>query len=91
MAANPIPAPQVPDEQGPGPGGGFASPAPPVQDPRAANALKRSLDIVSASRLLAQDYPQVTSEVRQINDLVAKMQMKIKGGQQQPEPMAPPV
>lgn len=79
------------ESQGPGPGGGFASPAPPVEDTRAATALQASLTIVSATRRLGQDYPQVIPEVRQINDLVQRMQMKIKGGQQRPETQAPPV
>ena len=93
MASLPIPAPVMPEAQasGPGPGGGFISPAPAVEDPRASQALRSSLDIVSAARRLANDFPQVSTEVQQINDLVARMQMKIKGGQQRAETQAPPV
>lgn len=92
MAAGPIPAPQSdPSQAGPGPGGGFASPAPAVSDPRASDALQSTLTIVSNARRLADQFPQCTPEVKQINDLMQKIQAKIKGGQQQPEPQAPPV
>jgi hypothetical protein len=94
MASLPIPAPAGPETSenpGPGPGGGFISPAPAVQDTGATHALQASLVIVSSARRLAEQYPQVTAEVRQINDLVSKMQMKIKGSQQPSEPQAPPV
>lgn len=77
--------------QGPGPGGGFVSPAPAIEDSRASNALQATLTIVSNARRLAEDYPQVTPEVRQINDLMQRIQMKIKGGQQPAETQAPPL
>lgn len=76
---------------GPGPGGGFISPAPAVSDMRAANALQATLTIVSNARRLAEEYPQVTPEVRQINDLMQRIQMKIKGSQQPAETQAPPL
>lgn len=94
MNPSPVQAPDVPADPtqgGPGPGGGFVSPAPPVEDAQASMALRSTLDIVSTSRRLAASYPQVTPEVQQINDLVAKMMAKIKGGQQRPESQAPPV
>ena len=78
-------------DTGPGPGGGFASPAPAISDPRASDALQATLTIVSASRRLAEQFPQVTPEARQINDLVQQMQAKIKGGQQPAETQAPPL
>jgi hypothetical protein len=40
---------------------------------------------------LAEQFPQVTPEVRQINNLMQQIQAKIKGGQQPPETQAPPV
>lgn len=88
MASQPIPPPQSP---GPGPGGGFASPAPAQDDQGAAELLKLSLNIVSSSRMIAMKVPAATPEVRQINDLVAQIQAKIKGGQPVPEGQAPPV
>lgn len=50
-----------------------------------------ALTIVANSRMLAQKYPQVTPEVRQINDLVSQIQGKIVGNQAPSEPQAPPV
>ena len=92
MAAAPIPAPgPSPDQSTPGPGGGFASPAPAQDDGRAAAALQSTLTIVSNARRLAEQFPQVTPEVRQINNLMQQIQAKIKGGQQPPETQAPPV
>jgi len=94
VASFPTPAPQSNQDQqgqGPGPGGGFASPAPAVEDQGAAQMLKLSLGIVSAARMLAQRVPAVTPEVQQINDLVARMQAKIKAQQAPAESQAPPV
>lgn len=94
MASSPIPAPQFsggdPD-QGPGVGGGFASPAEAQVDEGSAQLLKSSLTIVANARMIAQKVPAATPEVRQINDLVARIQMKIKQGQAPAEPQAPPV
>jgi hypothetical protein len=53
--------------------------------------LQSTLTIVSNARKLAEDFPQVTPEVRQINDLMQRIQAKIKGGQQPAETQAPPV
>ncbi len=91
MATAPIPAPEAPGAVGPGPGGGFVSPAPPVEDARASNALQATLTIVSNARRLADQYPQVTPEVRQINDLMQRIQAKIKAGQAPVETQAPPL
>lgn len=41
--------------------------------------------------MLAQRVPAVTPEVQQINDLVARMQAKIKAQQAPAESQAPPV
>jgi ATP phosphoribosyltransferase len=49
------------------------------------------MTIVSNARMIANKFPQTTSEVRQINDLVAQIQGKIKQNQPQQEPAAPPV
>lgn len=54
-------------------------------------ALKMSLEIVKNARMLATKYPQVSSEAREINDAVSRMQGKIRGQGQQAEPQAPPV
>ena len=67
------------------------SPAPAIQDSRASNALQATLTIVSNARRLAEEFPQVTPEVRQINDLMQRIQAKIKGGQQPAETQAPPL
>ena len=88
MAAAPVPPPQ---STGPGPGGGFPSPAPAVEDQGAGTLLRLSLGIVSAARMIANKVPQATPEVRQINDLVAQIQAKIKASQAPAEPQAPPV
>jgi hypothetical protein len=50
-----------------------------------------SLGIVANARMIATKVPGASDEVRQINDLVAKIQGKIKGGQPAPQSMAPPV
>jgi len=89
MAAAPVPPPDT--GQGPGPGGGFSSPAPPVNDPGAAQLLKLLMTIVSSARMIATKVPGATNEVRQINDLVAQIQGKVKQQQPQQEPAAPPV
>lgn len=92
MAAAPIPAPASdPNGSGPGPGGGMISPAPAIGDAQASNALQATLTIVSNARRLADQYPQVSPEVRQINDLMQRIQAKIKAGQQPAETQAPPV
>ncbi len=87
--AFPVQAPEV--SAGPGPGGGFASPAPAVEDNGAMILLRLSQQIVSSARMIAQKVPSTTPEVRQINDLVGQLQMKIKGNQAPPEAQAPPV
>ena len=69
----------------------MVSPAPAIQDSRASNALQATLTIVSNARRLAEEFPQVTPEVRQINDLMQRIQAKIKGGQQPAETQAPPL
>lgn len=90
MAAAPIPAPGG-DPTSPGPGGGFVSPAPAINDSRASNALQATLTVVSNVRRLADEFPQVSPEAREIMNLMQRIQMKIKGGQQPAETQAPPV
>ena len=89
MAFAPVPPPDV--AAGPGPGGGFSSPAPGVADQGAMQLLNLSLTIVYSARMIAQKVPAATPEVKQINDLVSQIQAKIKGNQAPPEPQAPPV
>jgi len=92
MATTPIPAPvSSADSQGPGAAGGFASPAPAVEDQGAATLLKLLMTIVSSSRMIGQKVPGTVPEVRQINDLVQRMQAKIVAQKAPTEPMAPPV
>lgn len=93
MATAPTPAPVVDDQQqtSPGPGGGFPSPAPAQSDERSAQLLKVMLGVVSSMRVVAQQVPAATSEVRQINDLVSQVIGKIKGRGPQAETQAPPV
>jgi 5-enolpyruvylshikimate-3-phosphate synthase len=67
------------------------SPAPPVEDTKAANALAATLTIAQNVRLITQDFPQAMETGRQILDLLQQMQAAVKGGQQPPETQAPPV
>ena len=93
MATSPFPAPVAddPNQPGPGPGGGFASPAPAQNDPRAAELLRVMLGVVSTIRAVAQQVPSATAEVKQINDMVARVIGKIKGAGPTAETQAPPV
>lgn len=99
MATSPVPAPSgalgsAPSQysqQGPGPGGGFPSPAPAQTDERGAQLLKVLLGVVSSMRVVAQQVPAATSEVRQINDLVAQVIGKVKSSAPPAETQAPPV
>jgi hypothetical protein len=49
------------------------------------------MTIVSSSRMIGQKVPGTVPEVRQINDLVQRMQAKIVAQKAPTEPMAPPV
>jgi len=49
------------------------------------------MTIVQNARMIGEKYPQTTSKVRQINDLVAQMIQDVKGSQGPTEPKAPPV
>ena len=94
MATGPIPAPVAPTDasaSNPGPGGGFPSPAPAQTDPRAAEMLRILLGVVTSMKMIAQTVPAATSEVRQINDLVAQILAKVKAGGPAAETQAPPV
>lgn len=78
------------DSQGPGVGGGFAAPAPAQPDQGAMQMLEMVRTMVTTARMIAQKVPAAVPEVRQINDLIARIQAKIVQGQQAPQPMAPP-
>ena len=60
-------------------------------NPRAEAALQMVRGIVGPARQIAVKFPQVSSEVRQIMDLVSKIQQKISQAGPNAEPMAPPV
>lgn len=53
--------------------------------------MKAVIATVGQMRMLANKYPQITPEVRQINDLLAQINGKIQGSGPQAEPQAPPV
>lgn len=96
MATPPIPAPPGGSfgggqSNGPGPGGGFSSPAAAQSDGRGAQLLKILLDVVSSMRVVANQVPAATAEVRQINDLVAQVIGKVKSSAPPAETQAPPV
>ena len=88
----PSPGEQGESQQGPGPGpgGGFPSPAPAQPDPN-REALVHVRGIVQGTRMLAQRYPAVAGEARQINDLIARILQKIQQSGPAPQPAAPPV
>ncbi len=98
MATSPI----VP----PPPGGSApdqSSPAQPMTSPPAVSpdpqqsggmanqAAFSTLNIVQNARSLAQQFPSVAPEVRQINDLCQKIQMKIAQQADSGQPAAPPI
>lgn len=60
-------------------------------DNGAAMAFDLVRTIVAASRRLGMKYPIALTEVRAINDAVARLQQKILQSQPAAEPMAPPV
>ena len=93
MAAAPVPAPSSndPSQTNPGPGGGFPSPQPAQSDGRGAEMLKQLLGVVSTLRVVAQQVPAASSEIRQINDLVSQVIGKVKGSGPATETQAPPV
>jgi len=88
MASTPIPAPP---SSGPGPGGGFSSPAAGQSGGDSSQLLNLVRTIVASTRMIANKVPAATPEVRQINDLVAQIQQKIIGQQPPAETQAPPV
>lgn len=92
MTPGPIPAPagDGQDQSSPGPGGGFPAAAP-AEEGNGAELLRIALGVVSSIRVIANKVPSATPEVRQINDLIAKVIGKIKGGGPAAQPQAPPV
>ncbi len=83
MAAQALPPPS--------PGGGSPSPAPGGDNAGAAQIMELVRTIVSASRMLGQRVPGAVPIVRQINDLMQQLQMKILQSQPPTESQAPPV
>jgi hypothetical protein len=67
-----------------------ASPAP-QQEGTAKQAAFQTLQIVQNARQLAQQYPEVAPLIRQVNDLMQQVQMKIAQSTSAGEPQAPPV
>ena len=91
MAAQALPPPgQGAATAGGAPGGGSPSPSTPQPDPGAGQILELVRTIVSASRLIGQRVPGAIPIVRQINDLVQQLQMKILQSQPGQEQAAPP-
>lgn len=72
-----------------GPGGGQISPQPARPDPNQV-ALETVRTISSASGRLGMKYPAVIQEVREINDILARIQRKLINSQPAAEPQAPP-
>lgn len=68
-----------------------ASPAPAQSDGVARQAAFQTLQIVQNARQLAQQFPEVAPLVRQINDLMTQVQMKIASATSAGEVEAPPV
>jgi hypothetical protein len=68
-----------------------ASPAPQSDAGPARQAAFQTLQIVQNARQLAQQYPEVAPLIRQVNDLMQQVQMKIAQNTSSGEPQAPPV
>lgn len=86
-----LPSPgEQPESQGPGAGGGFPSPAPAQPDPN-AQAMTWVKDIVRNTRMLSQKFPAASGEVKEINDLLARILQKMQQTGPAPQPQAPPV
>lgn len=95
--ATPAVMPPPPGMGSPGPGqvpptsAQPASPAPPVPaGPQASNAIN-VFQITQSARALAKSNPEVAPEIRQINDLVQQIQMKLTQSTGSGEPSAPPI
>lgn len=71
--------------------GQFASQPGTEGSPQNAANLKLVADMVRSSRLLAQNVPGATDLIKQINDLVRKVQMKILQSGGNGEVQAPPI
>lgn len=89
------PPPGATPDQGPFGGspqvGAVAAPAPAQPNPKATQAVSLVHQIISAGRALAQQFPATAPIVRQMNDLVQQLQMKIVQSQPPGESAAPPV
>lgn len=81
---------QGPSTQGAGPGGAPISPQEGQPDPN-AQAVMMVRQIASAARRLGMMFPSAVSEVREINNVIPRLQQKIVQSRPAPEPMAPPV
>jgi hypothetical protein len=84
------PGQQPGEGQGPGPGGPPIAPQEAQPDPN-AGAIRLVRDIIRSSRLLANQYPAVSENVRNINNEVQRMMQKLQQSSPSPEPMSPPV
>jgi hypothetical protein len=84
------PAGNPPEEQGPGPGGGFPA-APGQANPQMEQGLMLIKDIVANARRLGNLYPSATAEVRAIMNAVSRLSQKVAASGPAPEPAAPPV
>ncbi len=66
-----------------------APPQPPP--PSAMRSVQLVTSMVTAARQLADDFPELTPEVRQINDIIQKMQLKLVRSLPPSEVPAPPI
>ena len=75
----------------PGPGGGYPVDQPAQPDPQDATRAMLIGQLVSSTRRLSTMFPAAGPELRQILNLVEKVQGKIVNSKPAPETSAPPV
>lgn len=80
-----------PNASSPGIGGGFPAAVPAQTNPGMDLLITATQQIVSASRRIGMKFPSAMQEVREINNLVARIQQKVQETGPAPEPMAPPI
>lgn len=68
-----------------------ASPQPAEGSPSLNASTQKVLQLVRGARDLAKEFPIVTKEVQQINDLLGAINKKLMQQQKPGEPAAPPV
>ncbi len=89
--SGPLRPPGQEQEENPGAGGGFPSPAAQA-DPGDSQLVARLVQTINSSaRRLGLMYPSALEETRAINAALQRMQQKIVNSKPSPEPMAPPV